>query len=206
MKRFWYMALCVILLLGACSAPPPETSVAPPPSESNSIPSSSTSSSQPELNYFVEKIDGNGIEDREAVDALYCYLYENLTPAQYNTISSSYANYDTTYIVHIVAPDKAPIEKLLNTYSGPWAPVYYESCRFSEAERRRAQLDLRRFLKADQEMERAVSDVFKDEYTDFISVFVKSHPDKLTAFFENYPNKDIFLVMDWEDPDTLNPD
>ena len=154
----------------------------------------------------MEKIEDNGIEDREAVDALYCYLYENLTPAQYNTISSSYANYDTTYIVHIVAPNKAPIEKLLNAYSGPWAPVYYESCRFSEAERNRAEVDLRRFLKADREMERAVSEVFKVEFMDCIEVYVKSRPDKLVAFFENYPNKDIFCVEDWVDPDTLNPD
>ncbi len=205
MKRLIvFLCLALLLALAACSTPP-ETSTAPPPSESSVIPSS-TSSSQPVQDYFVEKIEDNGIEDREAVDALYCYLYENLTPAQYNTISSSYANYDTTYIVHIVAPNKAPIEKLLNAYSGPWAPVYYESCRFSEAERKRAQLDLRRFLKADQEMERAVSEVFKVEFMDCIEVYVKSRPDKLVAFFENYPNKDIFCVEDWVDPDTLNPD
>ena len=205
MKRLiFFLCLALLLALAACSTPP-ETSTAPPPSESGAIPSS-TSSSQPVQDYFVEKIEDNGIEDREAVDALYCYLYENLTPAQYNTISSSYANYDTTYIVHIVAPNKAPIEKLLNAYSGPWAPVYYESCRFSEAERNRAEVDLRRFLKADREMEKAVNWVDKVGFEDFIVVTVKSHPEKLTAFFENYPEKDIFIVEDWVDPDTINFD
>ncbi len=200
------LALCLILLLVACSTPPPETSTVPPPSENSSTPPPISSSfSPPHRDYFVEERE-SGFEDREAVDALYCYLYENLTPAQYNTISLSFGQQDGTYFVHVAAPNKASIEELLNVYSGPWAPVYYETCRFSEAERKRAQLDLRRFLKADQEMERAVSEVFKVEFMDCIEVYVKSRPDKLVAFFENYPNKDIFCVEDWVDPDTLNPD
>ena len=118
------LALCLILLLVACSTPPPETSTVPPPSENSSTPPPISSSfSPPHRDYFVEERE-SGFEDREAVDALYCYLYENLTPAQYNTISLSFGQQDGTYFVHVAAPNKASIEELLNVYSGPWAPVF----------------------------------------------------------------------------------
>lgn len=203
MKRFWYMALCVILLLGACSVPP-ETSTAPPPPESSSVPSS-TSSSQPELNYFVEKVEDNGIEDREAVDALYWYLYENLTPSQYLGVAVSHsALYPIeTYLVYFSGPDKAPAEKLLETYTGSWAPVYFEVSHFTQAEMMRAETDAKYFLKMHPEIVNAL--VIREDLEDSILLLARKPSDDLEKFVENYPLKDIFWIS-VEDPDLLNPD
>ena len=198
MKRFWYMALCVILLLGACSVPP-ETSTAPPPSEE-----SSSVLSAPEKDYFITE-EALGILDPKPVEALYRYLWENLTPKQYCYISSS--KMDGRYRVLLFAPDKAAVETLLEEYTGPWAPVLHRYVPFTWADKVQAEADMRHFIENHPETP-DVEIVVSSEWVEVTDQSNDPNADYsgLRSFAENYPFPDIYLILDYDDTHPTNPD
>lgn len=203
MKKGFLVSICLTLLLifVGCFSPQSDVPATTPESDSVSPPLVS----QSERDFFVAEIRDNGIEDREAVDALYWYLYENLTPSQYLGVDVFHsALYPIeTYLVYFSGPDKVPAEKLLETYTGPWAPVYFEVSHFTQAELMRAEADAKYFLKMHPEIVNAL--VIREDLEDSILLLARKPSDDLEKFVENYPLKDIFWIS-VEDPDLLNPD
>lgn len=198
------LALCLILLLVACSTPPLETSIAPPPQESSSVPSPSSVLSTPEKDYFITE-EELGILDSKPVEELYRYLWGNLTPKQYCQILADSTNY--RYRVLLIAPDKGVVEALLEDYTGPWAPVLYRHIPYTLADMVQAEADMWDFIKSHPGTP-DVDIVVGEEWVEVTDQSNDPNADYsgLRSFAENYPFPDIYLILDYDDTHPTNPD
>lgn len=213
--RLAALLTALLLLLAACAAPAPESEITPPDPESVSRPESESTppppGSVPELepeakdvsHYYVEG-DQEGAEDEEAVKALYWYLWNNLRPSEYTWIRIDGSFYDPEkvqqYWVTLTAPDKAPVDALLQNYDGLWAAIHFEQNDITLYDQERADDDLRVFLdehpeiRLDGEIGNAVGKLV---------LYVEEMNDDLTAFIENYPVKGVYQIIKSGTP---NPD
>jgi hypothetical protein len=184
--------------------PPVSSSAANEPKQDLPVPSSSETT-DPWEDYFVTDRRTDGITDREAVEALCNFLLENLSLDQYCAVSvyPGATHPVKTYVVLLFAPDKTVAEKILEDYSGPWAPVLYENCRFSLAELTQAEADIRRFIEDHPEI--IVENITRDPFEDSVKILVRQPFEELTGFVEKYPMKSIFWISE-QDIRLSNPD
>lgn len=194
----------LLLLLTACAAPAPESESAPPP-ENLSDPEPIDVS-----HYYIEDPEREGIEDREAMEDLYWYLWGNLSPKDYSSIHTWWewkddAHEDHVYSVLFNGPDKAPIDALLRDYDGPYAPVWFNENPRTLFDLKRAEEDIRVFFEEHPETE--MVDIDSREWEIMCNmVTVMEITDELTAFVENYPVKDIYEIMEYIPEEMINPD
>lgn len=201
MKAKLLAMLLALLLLTACAAPAPESESTPPSSESASDP-------EPEVmdvsHYYVEG-DQEGAEDEEAVKALYWYLWNNLRPSEYTWIRIDGSFYDPEKVqqhwVTLTAPDKAPVDALLQDYDGPWAAIHFEQNDITLYDQERAYDDLQVFLDEHPEIRLDGGEIAKSVGRLVLSA--EEISDDLTAFAENYPVKGVYLIIKSGTP---NPD
>lgn len=184
--------------------PPVSSSAASEPKQDLPVPSSSETT-DPWEDYFVTDRRTDGITDREAVEALCNFLLENLSFDQYCAVSvyPGATHPVKTYVVLLFAPDKTVAEKTLADYSGPWAPVLYENCRFSLAELTQAEADIRCFIEDHPEI--IVENITRGPFEDSIKILVRQPFEELTDFVEKYPMESIFWISE-QDIRLFNPD
>lgn len=130
---------------------------------------------------------------------------ENLSFDQYCAVSvyPGATHPVKTYVVLLFAPDKTVAEKTLADYSGPWAPVLYENCRFSLAELTQAEADIRCFIEDHPEI--IVENITRGPFEDSIKILVRQPFEELTDFVEKYPMESIFWISE-QDIRLFNPD
>lgn len=202
----------LLLLLTACAAPAPESDSMPPPSEGVSDPESDSSPPSPESvsdpepevkdvsHYYIEETSLDGIEDEEPVETLCQYLLENLTPKEYGVIDT-YAEIKSPYdpenievlrSVRVIAPNKAPIDEVLQQYDGPYAPIFFYQNKNTLSNMTQARKDVQAFLAEHPEIEVTA---FGEAWPQLVAVWVEEFSDELTSFVENYPIKGIYKII-----------
>lgn len=162
-------------------------------------------------NYYIES-STDGILDEEAAQTLCKYLWSSLAPKDYCGIDvlADIANRDPEtgemtwcYAVEVFAQDKAPIDKLLQDYHGPWAPVYFVPAAFSRVDLVQAEVDMNDFL--DEHPDIRVAAVNRADGDMVVYVETIEPSDELTAFVEEYPVQGVYNVFEYFTTD-LNPD
>lgn len=198
------------------SVPPPPESASDPESvcalplenasapESQSAPSESAPDPDPEptgiSRWYIEDTSLDGIEDEGPVEALSKYLLENLTPKEYGIvdpygdIDSSLWPGETKWIhsVRVVAPDRAPIDALLENYEGPYAPVWFYQNERTLSDLTQAEKDVKSFLAKHPEIKVMG---MGGSWPQMVFIEVEELSDELTAFAEDYPVKDIYDIV-----------
>lgn len=196
------------------SVPPPPESASDPESvcalplenasapESQSAPSESAPDPEPTgvSRWYIEDTSLDGIEDEGPVEALSKYLLENLTPKEYGIvdpygdIDSSLWPGETKWIhsVRVVAPDRAPIDALLENYEGPYAPVWFYQNERTLSDLTQAEKDVKSFLAKHPEIKVMG---MGGSWPQMVFIEVEELSDELTAFAEDYPVKDIYDIV-----------
>lgn len=159
--------------------------------------------------------DISGLSDPAPAEQLCAYFLEHLTPDDYVLIECHHEltwGWEPTgetetidYYISILAEDKEPFQKLLDSYHGPWTPVVFQQESFSLSDLMEAQAEVKAFLEAHPEI------VYDDLRIagDYVAVeWVREGYEQLREFTESYNDShDVYVFAEKFVPEEmLNPD
>lgn len=189
----------ILLCVVGCSRMPIEPSSVPVSPEGVYIPAQSVPSPKDVSNYYTEDINYS-IDDQEAVEALYWYLYRNLAPKDYTKIALYKGQ------ITLDAMEKTPIDTLLLDYDGPWAPIFFRQASFSLVDLMQAKAAIEALYQGRSGVPQLMQLYINKSGEPKVHVEVVEIDDELIAFVENYPIQDIFEISKFIPEEDLNPD